>query len=92
MTRPKLDAKLHCGAPFGLYCEVHVAEITNTMDPKTKWVICLGPTGNLQGSYKFLSFATGMKVTQRKFTEMPITESVIDQVKKMAVKDGATKG
>jgi hypothetical protein len=52
----------------------------------------LGPTGNLQGSYKFLSLATGKKVTQRKFTEMLITESVIEQVEKMAVKDGATKG
>jgi hypothetical protein len=51
-----------------------------------------GTTGNLQGSYKFLSLATGKKVTQRKFTEIPITESVIEQVEKMAVKDGATKG
>ncbi len=31
-------------------------------------------------------------LSRRKFTEMPITESVIDQVEKMAVKDGATKG
>jgi hypothetical protein len=60
----KLDAKLHCRVPFGSYCEVHVdPEITNTMDPRTKWAICLGPTGNLLGSYKFLSLATGKKVT-----------------------------
>jgi hypothetical protein len=52
----------------------------------------LGPTGNLQGSYKFLSLVMGKTVTRRKFTEMPITESVIDEVEKMAVKDGATKG
>ncbi len=78
VSRHKLDAKLHCSAPFRLYCEVHVDhEITSTIDPRTKWVICLGPTGNLQGSYKFLSLATGKKVTQRKFTEMPITESII---------------
>ena len=62
------------------------------MYPMTKWVIYLGPTGNLQGSYKLLSLTTGKKVTQKKFTEMPITESVIEQVEKMAVKDGATKG
>ena len=62
------------------------------MDPRTKWAICLGPTGNLQGSYKFLSLATGKKVIRRKFTEMLITESVIEQVEKMAVKDGVTKG
>jgi hypothetical protein len=92
VSRHKLDAKLHCRTPFGSYCEVHVdPEITNTMDPRTKWVVCLGPTGNLQGSYNFLSLAMGKKVTRRKITEMPITESVIIQVENMAVKDGATK-
>ncbi len=94
VSRHRLDAKLHCRSPFGSYCEVHVdPDITNTLDPRTKWAICMGPTGNLQGSYKFLSLATGRKkVTRRKFTEMPITESVIKQVEAMAVKDGAVIG
>ena len=52
----------------------------------------MGPTGNLQGSYKFLSLMTGKKVMHRKFTEMPVTEVVIKQVEEMAVKDGAIKG
>jgi hypothetical protein len=52
----------------------------------------MGPTGNLQGSYKFLSLSTGKKVTRRKFTEMPITDSVIKKVEEMAVKDGAVNG
>ncbi len=66
VSRHKLDAKLHCRAPFGSYCKVHVdPEITNTFEPRTKWAICMGPTGNLQGSYKFLSLATRKKVTQR---------------------------
>ncbi len=52
----------------------------------------MGPTGNLQGSYKFLSLSTGKKVTQRKFTEMPITDSVIKKVEEMAVKYGAVNG
>ncbi len=64
----------------------------NTLEPRTKWAICMGPMGNLQGIYKFLSLATGKKVTRRKFTEMPVTEAVIKQVKEMAVKDGAVKG
>jgi hypothetical protein len=89
----KLDAKLHCRAPFGSYCEIHVdPEITNTLEPRTKWAICMGPMGNLQRSYKFLSLATGKKVTCRKFMEMPVTEAVIKQVEEMAVKDGAVKG
>jgi hypothetical protein len=93
VSRHKLDAKLHCRAPFGSYCEVHVDPvITNTMEPRTKWAICMEPMGNLQGSYKFLSLATGKKVTRRKFMEMPVTEAVIKPVKEMAVKDGTVKG
>ena len=73
--------------------EMHIdPDITNTLEPRTNWAICMGPTGNLQGSYKFLSLATGKKVTQRKFTEMPVTDAVIKQVEEMAVKDGAIKG
>ena len=93
ISRHKLDAKLHCRAPFGAYCEVHTdPDITNTMEPRTKWAICLGPTGNMQGSYKFMSLSTGKKIVRRKFTEMPITESVIRQVDKWAKKDRAQSG
>jgi hypothetical protein len=67
-------------------------DITNTLEPRTNWAICMGPMGNLQGSYKFLSLATGKKVTRRKFTEMPVTDAVIKQVEEMAVKDEAIKG
>jgi hypothetical protein len=66
-------------------------DITNTLEPRTKWAICMGPTGNLQGSYRFLSLATRKKVTQTKFAEMPVTEVVIKQVEEMAVKDRAVK-
>jgi hypothetical protein len=58
VSRHKLDAKMHCKVPFGAYCEVHVnPDITNTMEPRTRWGICLRPTGNMQGSYKFLSLS-----------------------------------
>ena len=93
ISRHRLDAKLHCRAPFGAYCEVHTdPDITNTMEPRTKWAICLGPTGNMQGSYKFMSLSTGKKIVRRNFTEMPITESVIRQVDKWAKKDRAQSG
>jgi hypothetical protein len=39
----KLDTKLHCRAPFGSYCETHEdPDITNMLDPRTKWAICMG--------------------------------------------------
>jgi hypothetical protein len=93
ISRHKLDTKLHCKAPFGAYCEVHMdPDITNTMEPRIKWAICLGPTGNMQGSCKFMSLSTGKKIVRRKFTEMPISESVIRQVDKWAKKDRAQNG
>ncbi len=88
LWRHKLDAKLHCKVPFGAYCEVHVdPNITNIMEPRTKWAISLWPTGNMQGSYKFLSLTTRKKITQRKFTEMPMTNGVIRRIEKMGKKE-----
>jgi hypothetical protein len=59
LSRHKLNAKLHFKVPFGAYCEFHVdPDIMNTMEPKTKQAINLGPTGNIQGSYKFLFLST----------------------------------
>jgi hypothetical protein len=90
----KLNAKLHCRAPFESYCckVQEDSDITNTLDSRTKWAIYMGPTGNLQGSYKFTLLPTGKKITRRKFTEMPVTNSVIKKVEEMAEKDGAVKG
>ena len=67
-------------------------DITNTMESRTKWGICLGPTGNMQGSYKFMSLSTGKKIVRRKFTEMPMTESVMNQIDKWAKKDRTQNG
>ncbi len=93
MSRHKLDAKLNCKAPFLSYCEVQVdPDITNTMEPRTKWAICLGPTGNRQGSYKFMSLTAENKIIRRNFTKMPVTESIIEQIKQMAAKDKLQKG
>jgi hypothetical protein len=93
VSRHRLDAKLHCKVPFGAYCEVHGdPDITNTMEPRTRCAICLGPTGNMQGSYKLLSLTTGKKVTRRKFTEMPMTDSVIRRINSLGQKERCKSG
>ena len=43
--------------------------------------IVLGPTGNLQGTFKFLSLATRMKVKQRAFMPYPMPDLIIKKVK-----------
>jgi hypothetical protein len=86
MSRHKLNAKLHCKSPFGAYCEVHTdPDITNTTQPRTRWGICLGPTGNLQGSYKFMLLSTGKKIKRRKFTEVPIKDKPVSDDQEQAV-------
>ncbi len=80
VSRHRLGAKMHCRVPFGAYCEVHV-------EPRKKWGICFRPTGNTQGSYKFLSLSTGKKVMRRKFTEMPMTDSVIKMIDSQGKKE-----
>ncbi len=47
-----------------------------------RWEIYKGVTSSYH-------LALERKVTRRKFTEMPITDSVIKKVEEMAVKDGA---
>jgi hypothetical protein len=93
VSRHRLDAKLHRKTPFGAYCKVQMdAKITNTMQLRTRWGICLRPTRNLQGSYKFMMLTMGKKIVCHKFTEMPTTKSVIRQVLTWAGKDHALTG
>lgn len=57
----QLDFKTHCRAQFGAYCIVYNepdATTTNTMNLRTRNGICLGPTGNFQGTFKFLDLDT----------------------------------
>ena len=84
LTGTVLDFEKHCRLPFGAYVEVHEDNTpTNTMEARTQGAICLGPTGNLQGSYKFLCLATGRRITRKQFVEMPMPQSVIDLVESM---------
>jgi hypothetical protein len=81
IIRHRLDYKKHCKAPFGAYCKAHKENNpTNSMLTRGTPSICLGPTGNLQGSYHFLSLMTGKLIKCRHFTEIPIPQAVINRV------------
>ena len=65
LKRHALDATHHCRALFGAYCGVHDEHSpSNTMQRRTHAAICLGPTGNIQGSYKFFCLTTGRKIVR----------------------------
>ena len=93
IRRHRLDVQLHCQAPFGAYCEVHDEPAPlNSMQRHTHAAICLGPTGNLQGSYCFLCLETGKCITHRNFTELPMPQSVIDRVHHLATAENSSDG
>jgi len=80
------DYNIHCRVPIGAYCEVHNENTpSNTETPRTSYAIALNPTGNLQGSYHFLSLTTGKRISRRRWTELPMTDAVINRVHTLAL-------
>ena len=62
MTGKALDWKKMCKLHFGAYAKVHdYRNVTNTLEERTQGAICLGPTGNLQGTYNFFCYALEKK-------------------------------
>ena len=81
MTGIKLDYNKHFRLQFGSYVQVHdEPSLTNSSNTRTIGAITLGPTGNLQGGYKFLNLRTGKKITRRNWTHLPMPIEVIERV------------
>jgi hypothetical protein len=82
----------HCQLQFGSYVQAHQEPSpTNTQEAQTVGAICLGPTGNIQGSYKFLNLRTGKRITRRSWTLLPMPQEVIDCVNQLGRTDGQPK-
>jgi hypothetical protein len=65
MSGEVLDCKKHLCLQIGQHCQVHEEERSprNSQIARTKGAISLGPSGNLQGGYKFIALDTGKKIT-----------------------------
>jgi Reverse transcriptase (RNA-dependent DNA polymerase) len=81
MSGETLDYKKHLCLQIGQYCQVH-EEVAprNSMNPRTKGAIALGPSGNLQGGFKFMALDTGKKIIRRSWDVIPMPDLVIDRV------------
>jgi len=85
LNRSCLSASKHCRAEFGTYRKVHEEPSPfNTMASRTQPAICLGPTGNMQGSYRFFSLSTGRVIVRCNFTVFPMPDNIIALVDKWA--------
>jgi hypothetical protein len=81
VMRHKLIFAKHCRALFGSYCKTHDKPVpTNRMVSRSTPVIVLGPTGNLQGTYKLFSLETGKKIKRCKFMACLMPDLVIKKV------------
>jgi len=81
----KIDYNVMCKIPFGTYVQVHDdTSISNTMDSRMTGAINLGPTGNIQGTHKFVSLRAGEIIVCRRWTELPVPMEVIDKLDDMA--------
>ena len=81
MYGEQLDYRKHLTLQIGQYCKVHEEEnLRNSQVSRTKGAIALGPSGNLQGSYKFMTLETGRKITRRSWDVIPTPDNVIARV------------
>ena len=72
---------------FGGYVEVHEENpIIDLKKPRTRPAICMGPSGSIQGSLKFVCIKTGKKIVRRSYTLLPMSVSVIKKIEKLADK------
>ena len=64
MIEKALEWKKSCKIHIGAYTQVHEdRNVTNTLEERTQGIICLGPTGNIQGTYNLFLLCSGKKIT-----------------------------
>jgi hypothetical protein len=81
MSGETLDYKKHLRLQLGQDCQVHEEDTPrNNLRPRTKGAISLGPSGNLQGEFKFMSQNTGKKIIRRSWDVIPMPDTVIARV------------
>jgi hypothetical protein len=81
MSGEKLDNKKHLSLQIGQYFQVHEEDNPrNSQLARTKGAIYLGPSGNIQGGFKFMALNTIKKTMRRSWDVIPISDVVITPV------------
>ena len=76
-----------CKAAPGEYLEAEVdPDVTNTNDPRTRACVCLGPSGNRQGSVKCLDLETNKTVYRSVANVDPMPDDIIRKVNALGKK------
>jgi hypothetical protein len=81
MSGETLDYTKHLSLQLGQYYQVHDEDNPhNSQIARTKGAISLGPSGNLQGVFKFMALNSGNKIVRRSWDVIPMPGIVIDRV------------
>jgi hypothetical protein len=81
MSGETLDYKKHMSLQIRKYCQVQEEDNPrNSQIARTKGAISLGPSGNLQGGFKFMAFNSGKKIVRRSWDVFHMPDIVIDRV------------
>jgi hypothetical protein len=81
MSGETLDYNKHLSLQLGKYCQVHEEDNPrNSQIARTKGVISLGPSINLQVGFKFIALNSGTKIVRRSWDVIPMPDLVIDRV------------
>jgi hypothetical protein len=79
MSGETLDYKKHMSLQLGQYCQVYEEDNPcNSQISRTKGAISLGPSGNLQGGFKFIALKSDNKIVHRSWNVIPMPDLVID--------------
>jgi hypothetical protein len=81
MSGDTLDYKKHLILQVEQYYQVYEEDNPrNSQLARTKGAISIGPSGNLQGGFKFMALNAGKKIVSRSWDVIPIPDLMIDQV------------
>jgi hypothetical protein len=81
MSGEILNYKMHLSLQIGQYCQVHKEDTPrNSQVAQMKGAIALGPSGNLQGGFRFMALDTGKKITRYSWDAIPMPDTVIARV------------
>ena len=92
-TGRKTDYRRDIRIGFGEYVQAHVPAdkvARNSNKPRTEGAIALYPTGNLQGSVRFFSLATGKVITRDNWNRLPVPQEVVQHMNSLAAQSPTT--
>ena len=74
---------------FGAYVQVFEDnDSTNTTRTRSiMGAIALGPTGNAQGNYHFMSLSSGARISRHQWTELPIPDTATARIQALGFED-----